>query len=429
MKSSHPSLLNKQLLHLNEIGNDITKSISYTHTDISGFIENIYKKINLLIDAPAIAIVIYNKETDMLDYHTMENGRHIKTSSRELNRTDSSIVNTFLKSKSIIIDNYEKSKYHKALKGEGGTPKTLAAYPLMIDGNTIGVFTVQSFKVYAFKGKESLLENLSNIIAIAINNFFSYEKLYTSNVVISTILSILKHDAPEPIKRGLDELGKLKKINIRENKSGQESIRLIESALKQLAELVDLATKDSFEISKNKTPVKFIKLELIKPETFFNDIITRYETYYKNEGVELLLKLPGNIHFRSDKNILRFIVPNFITNSFHSIQRKKDSSPNFRGKIYVDIRINKNKNKPVLHISVCDNGEGIKGTKDIFIRPTKSLNGSGKAMYLCQHLVNNYNKEFFDRIGYDQLINNLKVSNNVGNNGCTFYLTLPIKLA
>jgi two-component system nitrogen regulation sensor histidine kinase NtrY len=163
----------------------------------------------------------------------------------------------------------------------------------------------------------------------------------------------------------------------------KENLNIIKNQIKQIGNLVS-------EFS------DFARMP--KPVLKDNDLIS-----LMNENIKLLKKLDDKIiiqlksnsekiFLNSDKEQLSRVFFNLIKNAIESIQQKHENSPNYAGKI--DIEINKLDNN--INLRIVDNGIGFgifaANIKDI-LNPyfTTKKNGTGLGLSIVNKIINDHN--------------------------------------
>src|SRR5210317_1143911 len=163
----------------------------------------------------------------------------------------------------------------------------------------------------------------------------------------------------------------------------KENLNIIKNQIKQIGNMVS-------EFS------DFARMP--KPVLKDNDLIS-----LMNENIKLLKKLDDKIIIRlksnsekiflnSDKEQLSRVFFNLIKNAIESIQQKHENSPNYTGKI--DIEINKLDNN--INLRIVDNGIGFgifaANIKDI-LNPyfTTKKNGTGLGLSIVNKIINDHN--------------------------------------
>ena len=188
-----------------------------------------------------------------------------------------------------------------------------------------------------------------------------------------------------PIQLTIDRLQSkyLDQISSNDQDNYKENLNIIKNQIKQIGNLVS-------EFS------DFARMP--KPVLKDNDLIL-----LMNENIKLLKKLDDKIiiqlksnsekiFLNSDKEQLSRVFFNLIKNAIESIQQKHENSPNYKGKI--DIEINKLDNN--INIRIVDNGIGFgifaANIKDI-LNPyfTTKKNGTGLGLSIVNKIINDHN--------------------------------------
>src|SRR6056300_757032 len=172
-------------------------------------------------------------------------------------------------------------------------------------------------------------------------------------------------------------------ISINDQDNYKENLNIIKNQIKQIGNLVS-------EFS------DFARMP--KPVLKDNDLIS-----LMNENIKLLKKLDDKIiiqlksnsekiFLNSDKEQLSRVLFNLIKNAIESIQQKHENSPNYAGKI--DIEIKKLDNN--INLRIVDNGIGFgifaANIKDI-LNPyfTTKKNGTGLGLSIVNKIINDHN--------------------------------------
>jgi two-component system nitrogen regulation sensor histidine kinase NtrY len=163
----------------------------------------------------------------------------------------------------------------------------------------------------------------------------------------------------------------------------KENLNIIKNQIKQIGNLVS-------EFS------DFARMP--KPVLKDNDLISLMNEnikFLKKLDDKIIIQLKSNsekIFLNSDKEQLSRVFFNLIKNAIESIQQKHENSPNYTGKI--DIEINKLDNN--INIRIVDNGIGFgifaANIKDI-LNPyfTTKKNGTGLGLSIVNKIINDHN--------------------------------------
>ncbi len=177
---------------LSSIGKTITSSLS-----VEKIIETAYESVNILMDASAFCIGVYNKEKNCIEFPgVIEKGKPLPFFTVTLDKEDQMPVVCFKKKQEILINDMATEARafigvdpdKIALKGE--VVSALIYLPLYIKKEVIGVISVQSFKKDVYTPYNvDMLRNLAVYVGIALENARGYEiveekvRLRTAEVV------------------------------------------------------------------------------------------------------------------------------------------------------------------------------------------------------------------------------------------------------
>ncbi|OIJ14144.1 hypothetical protein BKP35_08070 [Anaerobacillus arseniciselenatis] len=166
-----------QMKVISEIGKSITATL-----DINKVFRRLYENIKNLLDADVFGIGMYDEAKQAIEYKLyIEEGQAAPEFEIPLSSTSSYAV-WCIKNKEEVIINDVEQEYQKYLDGINSTfgniKPSLIFCPLIVEGKTIGVVTVQSKHKNAYN-QYSLdsIRALVSYIAIAINNAQKSEEL------------------------------------------------------------------------------------------------------------------------------------------------------------------------------------------------------------------------------------------------------------
>ncbi len=161
---------------LSEIGVGITAAIT-----IDEIVDLVYDKINVLMDATCFGVGLLDSENNELNFVSfIERGRKYRDVICSLEDKNKIGVLAMVNNKEYLIHNLDK-EYKKYLTQKpdvvaGELPQSIIYIPLLSKGKSIGVFTVQSFKKYAYQQNHyNLAKNIANYVAIAIEKALLYK--------------------------------------------------------------------------------------------------------------------------------------------------------------------------------------------------------------------------------------------------------------
>ncbi|WP_340104343.1 sensor histidine kinase [Rhodohalobacter sp. 8-1] len=163
---------------LSKIGRTITSTLS-----VDEIIHTTYQNVNELMDAEVFGVGILNRDKNRLEFPaTTEKGKCLKHYSHNLDDDSRLSVWCFNRQEKIVIDDFEKeygnyiTKIVEPIRGEN--PESIIYLPLVHKGEAIGVLTTQSFSKKAYSVYHiTLLQNLANYAAIALDNASAYRRL------------------------------------------------------------------------------------------------------------------------------------------------------------------------------------------------------------------------------------------------------------
>ena len=159
-----------QLQVLSKIG----RSMTATH-DLEMIFEQLYDNVNELMRADTLMVGFHNEANKTLDFDLfIERNAKQDTFSLSLDNKKSLSIYSFLNRESLKLDDVEKE--HKSFVEQVATSRgsmmLSAMYaPLIVEGETIGVLSIQSRKRNTYTAMHKvLLETLASYLAIAIKN-------------------------------------------------------------------------------------------------------------------------------------------------------------------------------------------------------------------------------------------------------------------
>ena len=163
-----------------ELNNAIVK-----HTDRSGLFKALASEIKKTVPYDRFSINLYDRDKDVLSYFSTAEGISPKAiSDYERPLTRGAIAKAVIRSKEpLIIPDLTKRNYWASVKAllKAGLNTTMA-YPLITRGNVLGVLHF-SFRQRPDKMEElsHFLNELSRIVAVAVDNMLAYSKLLEMN--------------------------------------------------------------------------------------------------------------------------------------------------------------------------------------------------------------------------------------------------------
>lgn len=153
---------------------DIGKTIS-SYLDADKIAEQVYQRVNDLMDADTFGIGILRTETNTLEFvGVIENDERLPTFSYSLDNPQSLAVYAVKSERELVISHWqeEATQYPMAdVPTTGERPQSLIYIPLRTKNAMIGILTVQSFQAHAYNDYDlNLLRNLAIYVAIALEN-------------------------------------------------------------------------------------------------------------------------------------------------------------------------------------------------------------------------------------------------------------------
>jgi len=164
---------------------NIGQAMTSTH-ELSDIFEQLYENVNLLMNAESLGVGLYVPEANALRFDLfIEKGTALDTFDLSLDNKKSWSVFSFLNRQTIKINDIEK-EYQKYIEGFAATRGHLnysAMYaPLTVEGETIGVFSIQAKEKNSYTDTDKdLLQTLTSYLAIAIRNIMKTEELAKLN--------------------------------------------------------------------------------------------------------------------------------------------------------------------------------------------------------------------------------------------------------
>lgn len=397
------------LENLSEIGKTITSQLS-----VEKIIDTVYESINKLMDATVFGIGIVNKEKNTIDFPGMkEKGKTLDFLNFSLD--DKLRLSTYcVKSgKEIFINDFEEDfkKYLPAKTpaiGKTGNSSSILYLPLIVNEETIGVITVQSFQKNAYSEYHlNILRNLAVYTKIALENASSYAKieqqsdnLKKANKDISTqkqkieqanlelvelnneknhLIGIVAHDLRNPLTSSLTIAENLKSKSGRLHKEEGENLGFMVNALNRMNDMVSKIL-DIRMIEQKKINMKCEKTDLGE---IVRDVYQNMYDLAKKKNISLNLdnsRAAGEV----DRNYLTQVFENLLSNAIKFSPRNTE----------VWIRV-KEENGEV-RVSFIDEGPGIKAEEmdklfgkyqRLSARPTAGEDSTGLGLSIVKKYV------------------------------------------
>jgi len=198
----------KNLETLSEIGQKITSTL-----DLDRVMGLLYENVNNLMDASLFLISTYKEETQTISFKFVVEFGKVVQQHFETTITDSNSFNAWtVRNKKEIIINDMDIEYSTYLSGRPTSSgainsQSLVMIPLMIQEKVIGLISLQSPKKQAYtKPNVETLRSLASVIAIALNNAESFDKLNSSNKILAQqklIIEEKNHEITDSINYAL----------------------------------------------------------------------------------------------------------------------------------------------------------------------------------------------------------------------------------
>ncbi|MCS6967468.1 MAG: GAF domain-containing protein [Cytophagales bacterium] len=161
---------------LSEIG----KTIS-SYLDVDKIAEQVYHRVNELMDADIFGIGILRQETRTIEFvGVIKDNQPLPPFNYSLDNTNSLAVRAVLQQQEIIIHSRQQEKgLHSPQTTEEETfTQSLVYIPLRTKNAMIGILTVQSFQPHAYNEYDlNLLRNLAIYVAIALENANAFQEI------------------------------------------------------------------------------------------------------------------------------------------------------------------------------------------------------------------------------------------------------------
>lgn len=399
---------------ISEIGNEIASML-----DFEKIIEKVYEHVNELMDATEFGIGIYDKNTELINFALyIYDAKRLDgfTAPVDADRFSSwSIRNK----KPVWIGNVH-NEYHQYLKTlnefehEGPLLESLICIPLIVEGRTMGVVSVQSPKPNAYSQYQfDMLQALSTYIAVGLDNSNAYKSLEEKveertrdlNNAYKELVAANKnfddftyrsaHDLRGPLARllGLCHLGKLE---VKDDK-GLRFLDYLEKVAFEMDRMLSrlLRSHQNKKSMVNKVPIDIQKI--------VDEILNSVSKTENMDKIFFKYDIDPEIRLESDQALIRILLENILQNSI----RFKDPEKKVNE---VKVRVTQDQVHSKVIISVIDNGIGIpkdhqKKVFDMFFIGSEASKGSGLGLYESKLIVERLGGEIFvtsDDKGYTE---------------------------
>lgn len=391
---------------ISEIGREIASML-----DFEKIILKVHEHVNNLMDATEFGIGIYNKEKRIIDFalyiYEGERIAGFKDSINSPRFTSWSVKNR----KSVWLGDIqsEYKDYLPTIEGfKGNLLKSLICIPLIVEGRTVGVLSVQSprknnYSQYQF----DLLNALATYIAIGLDNSNAYKTLESKvnertkdlNKAYKELVETNKnfdefayrsaHDLRGPLARilGLCHLGQLEV----KDKKGIKFLTFLEKVAFEMDHMLGRLLRTH---QNKKTPVTkgFIDIKQV-----IGDIMKSISKTEDLQKVKFEYDIADNVQMESDPTLFRILLENVILNA---VQFQDPEQNDKWVKVKIEKRENNGSQQAV--ITVTDNGIGIPKQQrnrvfDMFFVGSEASKGSGLGLYESKLII--------DRLGGEIVIN------------------------
>ncbi len=171
---------------LSNIGQSITSMLK-----LDDIFEQLYDNVNLLMSAEGFYVGLFDEKENVLRFDfNNENGEMLDSFTLSLENKKSWMVWSFLNKQTVKINDIEKEykKYIKGLSATRGELMNSAMYsPLIVEGEVIGVFSIQAKEKNAYtESHKDLLQTLAAYLAIAIKNATKTKQLAKLNKLLKS---------------------------------------------------------------------------------------------------------------------------------------------------------------------------------------------------------------------------------------------------
>jgi PAS domain S-box-containing protein len=373
------------LSSLYEISNAV-----YRSTDTYALYKEIHSIVNDLVPVKNIYIAIYDDKTEMLSFPYWVDEYDPPMPPKKLGRGLTEYV--LRTGEGILVDPELDTALREAGEIEliGTNSPVWLGVPLIISGKTIGVIVVQDYENENAFGEDELQlltfisEQIARVIESKRNSeqIAKYvEELKQLNLTKDKFFSIIAHDLKTPFQflLGLSEMLYDPGSNLamdEKEKYMQELNTLLKNQYQLLQNLLEWAT---IQLGKTKfMPSKLNLYEIIE------DKIKLMQHNATQKEISLVNEIDKNLFVLADRQMLRSIFQNFITNSIKFTNRRGTI------KIY-SMPVN-----DYVKIIIEDNGVGIaKETLDRIysldsVHSTKGTEGelgTGLGVMLCKEMI------------------------------------------
>lgn len=407
---------NNEIELINKIGQQLTSSL-----DLHQIIQQIYARINQLMDAPFLGIGLYDSDLQSIQFiHLKERSEDFPMQSISLNDSRSYAVKCFESGKTLYVPSVDSNEANLIRFGNALSSfkaNTVLYTPLLISSNTIGVITIQSDSADAYsKADIDFFVSISNFIAIAVHNAYQQKKLTQTSLELSNTLKELQdtqtqliqaekfaslgsliagvaHEINTPLGTSItlssyitEEHDRLQS-NIEHNKLTKSDLDCYMTTTK---EAIDGLHKN---LNRTADIVNSFKMVAIDQSTlnirrfnvfdYVNDILLAYRSKYANTNHKIRFDCDKDLEIESYPGIFAHIISHLLANSLDHAFSDTD-----KGHIIITITAEDDQ----LHLQFCDNGSGISDENlnrvfDPFFSTGKSSGNIGLGLHTIHNMV------------------------------------------
>ncbi len=230
---------------LSQIGLDISSSVK-----LDAIFQKLYTNVNFLVDAAAFGIRIYDADNQTVIYkYEIENG--IKNPETTVSMADKNNYTVWcIENKEVLFINDNKKEYSNYVSEikvpVGKMSNSLIFCPMIVDDHVLGVITVQSFELNAYKKRDlDVLKTLAFYTGIALSNAELYKTLETK-------VKERTKEVSQKNKEILDSINYAKHIQYATLTSEKDRKKLIPNSF-VFYQPKDIVSGDFFRVDKVKT--------------------------------------------------------------------------------------------------------------------------------------------------------------------------------
>lgn len=332
VKSEKLSESYKNLELLSRVGRSITANLS-----VSKIIDTVYQNVNHLMDANVFWIGILNDELNRIEFNgAVEDGQVLPPFYFNVSDENRLAVWCLEHKKEVFINNYQE-EYPRYTKKKttalvGKPTQSIIYVPLISQGKSIGVLSVQSYETNAYDEHHlSLILNIGVHTRIALENASAYEKisqqsrglrlqktqiehknreLQELNKEKNHLIGIVAHDLRNPLTSALTIGGILKT-----EKLTQEQKEYTEHMLNAMGRMNDMLNR-ILDIKAIESKSLDMHLEKTNLKEVLDEVYENFKDTLENKSLEFQVTLDHpNPYACVDRSYLTQIFENLISNA------------------------------------------------------------------------------------------------------------------